>query len=176
MAEARAAEGLEVVVLVGLQGSGKTSFYRQRFATTHALVSRDLFRHNPRPSRRQATLIEEALAGGRSVVVDNTSPTPVERAAILEVARRFGARTSCYFFAPDVRAAIARNALREGKARIPVVAILATAKRLDPPSRAEGFDRLYVVEATGGATFRVEERDPARPGSGNPGETLARRS
>ncbi len=51
----------EVVVLVGLQGSGKSTFYRQRFAATHALVSRDLFRNNPRPSRRQRELLDGAL-------------------------------------------------------------------------------------------------------------------
>jgi predicted kinase len=152
--------GPEVVVLVGLQGSGKSTFYRQRFAATHALVSRDVFRNNPHPSRRQAELIGAALARGEAVVVDNTSPTPEERAAILAVARRHGSPTAVYFFAPDVRAAIARNARREGKARVPVVAILATAKRLVPPSRAEGFDRAFVVEPSGEGLFRVEPLDP----------------
>ena len=162
---------LEVIVLVGVQGSGKSTFYQQRFAATHAVVSRDLFRNNPRPSRRQALLIEEALERRQSVVVDNTSPTRADRAAILEVARRFGARTACYFFAADVRAAIARNALREGKARVPVVAILATAKRLVPPSVAEGFDRVFVVEAGEGGLFRVEQRDPSAPVDASGGHT-----
>ena len=152
-------------MLVGLQGAGKSTFYRQRFAQTHALVSRDLFRNNPRPSRRQAALIEEALAAGRPVVVDNTSPTVADRAAIVEVARRFGAPAICYFFAPDVRAAIARNAARQGTDRVPVVAILATAKRLVPPTHAEGFDRLYVVKAAADGLFQVEESDPTPRGS-----------
>jgi predicted kinase len=159
--DASSGSGPEVVVLVGLQASGKSTFCRERFAATHAVVSKDLIRSNPRPARRQVQLLEAALARGERVVVDNTSPTPADRAAILEVARRHGARTACYFFAPDVRAAIARNAGRSGRARVPVVAILATAKRLVPPSRAEGFDRAYVVEASGEGLFRVEERDPA---------------
>src|SRR5512135_2873087 len=115
----------EVVVLVGLQGSGKSTFYRQRFAATHALVSRDLFRNDPQPSRRQRELLDAALRDGRSVVVDNTSPTVADRAAILAVARAHGAQASCYFFGRDVRAAIARNASREGKRSVPVVGILA---------------------------------------------------
>ena len=151
----------EVVVLVGLQGAGKSTFYRQRFAATHALVSRDRFRNNPRPARRQRELILEALARGQPVVVDNTSPTPADRTAIVEAARESGARAVCYFFAPDVRACIARNARREGKERVPVPAILATAKRLVAPTLAEGFDRLYVVRATGDGSFHVEERGPA---------------
>jgi predicted kinase len=154
---------LEVAVLVGVQGSGKSTFYRQRLAATHALVSRDRFRNSPRPAQRQMALIEEALSRGQPVAVDNTSPAPGDRAAIVEVARRRGARTACYFFPTDVRAAIARNARRPGKERVPVVAILATAKRLVPPSRGEGFDRMFVVRAGEGGRFEVEERDPAAP-------------
>ena len=32
---------MELVLFVGLQGAGKTSFYRRAFAETHAHVSRD---------------------------------------------------------------------------------------------------------------------------------------
>ncbi|HEX9291413.1 MAG TPA: AAA family ATPase [Anaeromyxobacteraceae bacterium] len=160
----------EVVMLVGLQGLGKTTFRRQRFDATHAVVSRDLFRNASRPLLRQRALVEEALAAGRSVVVDNTSPAVADRAAVLEVARRFGARTACYFFQPDVRAAIARNARREGKERVPVVGILATAKRLVAPTLAEGFDRLFVVKASGEGRFEVTEVGTAAlPAPGGPG-------
>ena len=33
---------MEVVILVGLPGSGKTSFFQSRFAASHAHVSKDL--------------------------------------------------------------------------------------------------------------------------------------
>jgi predicted kinase len=164
----------EVVVLVGLQGSGKSTFRRRRFDATHAVVSRDLFRNAAHPSRRQRQLLEEALAAGRSVVVDNTSPTVADRAAILEVARRFGAATACYSFPADVRAAIARNARREGRERVPVVGILATARRLVAPTLAEGFDRLFEVLPIGEEGFEVRQVDPAP--SGDPGAAAARRT
>ena len=35
---------MELVILVGLPGSGKTTFYQSRFAETHAHVSKDLLR------------------------------------------------------------------------------------------------------------------------------------
>jgi predicted kinase len=141
------------VILVGLQASGKSTYGRQRYGSTHVLVSRDLFRSHPRPARRQRELLEGALRDGRSVLVDNTSPTVADRAAVIEVARALGARVTCCFFPPDVRASIARNGRREGKARVPVVGILATAKRLVPPALEEGFDRLVEVRADGAGGF-----------------------
>jgi len=131
-------------------------------------VSRDLFRNHRKPSERQRALIEAELRAGRSVVVDNTSPSAAERAAILSVARAFGAPALCYYFPPDVRACIARNARRAGRERVPVPGILATAKRLAPPTLAEGFDRLFEVEVAGEGEFRVREvrTEGSTPGGG----------
>src|SRR6476619_138073 len=82
----------EVIVLIGFQGAGKSTFRGQRFADTHEVVSKDLLRNNRRPERRQQRLIAEALAAGRSVVVDNTNPSVEERASIIATARAAGAR------------------------------------------------------------------------------------
>ena len=144
-------------MLVGLQASGKSTFYRQRFAGTHSLVSRDLFRNHRRPSERQRILLEEELRAGHPVVVDNTSPTAEDRAAILSVARAFGVPAVCYFFPPDVRASLARNARRQGRERVPAPGIFATRKRLAPPTLAEGFERLFEVEVASEGDFRVRE-------------------
>ena len=148
---------MELVILVGLQGSGKTTFYRDRFAATHTHVSKDNFRSNPRPARRQRNLIAEAFAAGRAVVVDNTNPTAAERAELVGLARTVGASVVCYFFPPDVEASLRRNALREGKARVPDHAVRMTAARLEPPTPAEGFDRLFTVRPAEGGGFEVAE-------------------
>jgi hypothetical protein len=50
-----------------------------------------------------------------------------------------------YFFQVSTRVAVARNKERTGKAQIPLVGIFGTHKRLEPPSRAERFDELFVV-------------------------------
>jgi hypothetical protein len=44
-----------------------------------------------------------------------------------------------------VRECIGRNEVREGKARVPDVAIYATAKKLVAPSIEEGFDAVLRV-------------------------------
>jgi len=47
--------------------------------------------------------------------------------------------------------------MREGKARVPDVAILSTAKRLRPPRRSEGFVRLYRARPGEDGAFQITE-------------------
>jgi predicted kinase len=141
--------GMELVIFVGLQASGKSTFFRGRFAATHEHVSKDLFRNNRNRNRRQRELVEAALRAGRSVVVDNTNPTVEDRRPLVELGRGFGARVVGYHFDSGTRGCLARNARRRGKARVPDVAIFATAARLVPPSREEGFDELRRVRLDG---------------------------
>jgi predicted kinase len=152
---------MECVILVGLPGSGKSTFYRERLAATHELVSKDAMRHNRQPQRRQEQLIEAALAAGRSVVIDNTNPRLADRAPLIAAARRHGAQVTGYFFATEAADALRRNRGREGRERVPAVAIFATRKRLEMPTLDEGFDRLYVVtvnEASRSFDVRPQER------------------
>jgi predicted kinase len=136
---------MELVIFVGLQASGKSTFFHERFAATHEHVSKDLFRNNRNPNRRQAQLIEDALEEGRSAVVDNTNPTPEDRRPLVRLGHEYGAKVLCYFFEASVRECLRRNAMREGKARVPDVAIYTTAKKLLAPSTEEGFDEVLCV-------------------------------
>jgi predicted kinase len=145
----------ELVLFVGLQGSGKSSFYRARFAVSHDLVSKDRFPNNRNPARRQRQLVAEVLAAGRSVVVDNTNPTVQERAELIALARSLGAGVVGFSFDSCLVECLERNRKREGKACVPDVALYATRKRLCRPSLAEGFDRLHSVSLLGDGLFEV---------------------
>jgi predicted kinase len=136
---------MECVILIGLPAAGKTSFYRERFAGTHDHVSKDLMRNTRRPQRRQEHLVAESLAAGRSVVVDNTNPSAAVRAPLIALARAHGAEVTGYYFATEAGDALRRNRAREGRDRVPDVAIFTVRKRLEPPRLEEGFDRLFLV-------------------------------
>jgi predicted kinase len=148
---------VELVILIGLQGSGKSTFYRTYFAGSHDWVSKDRLRNNRNPARRQRQLIEAALQTGRSVVVDNTNPTMEDRAELIALGRAFGARVIGYYFESRLEDCLEPNRQRVGKERIPDIALYATRKRLQSPSMVEGFDCLFYVRLLGDGRFDIQE-------------------
>ncbi len=146
---------MEIVIFVGLQAAGKSTFFRMYLAETHVLVSKDLLSNNKHRSRRQSQLIEEALQAGSSVVVDNTNPTLADRAELIQLGRMYSAEIVGYYFVPEVSQSLARNKQRIGKEKVPDIAIFATMKRFVHPTYEEGFDRLFCVVANDDGTFNV---------------------
>ena len=146
---------MELVILVGLPGSGKSTFYRERFAATHAIVSKDLLKRAGRAARKQEPLIAEALAGGKDVVVDNTNPRVKDREPLIALGRAHGARVVAYMFHSTVADCRARNRLREGAARVPEVAIFTAARRMEAPTLGEGLDALFYVTLDSPSGFTV---------------------
>jgi predicted kinase len=144
----------QLVILIGLPGAGKSTFYRSRFARTHLHVSKDLMRNRRGRQARQLVLVDEGLAAGRSVVVDNVNATAADRAALIEVGRRRGASVVGYVLVAERAECLRRNRDRTGRDRVPDVAVYAAAKRFEPPRCAEGFAELHAVEAEAGR-FRV---------------------
>lgn len=146
---------MELIIFIGLQASGKSTFFRTHFADTHEHISKDLMRNNKNRDRRQAQLIEAALQAGRSVVVDNTNPTIEDRAALIQQGKTHGAQIIGYYFASRVSDCLERNRQRCGKARVPDVGIYTTDKKLVRPSYAEYFHQLFYVQIAADGTFDV---------------------
>jgi predicted kinase len=142
---------MQAVLLIGLQGSGKSTFYERNFAGTHIRISLDIAGTRPREQR----LLEACIGQGKDFVIDNTNATAEHRSRYIIPARAAGYTIVGYFFPPDVQACLARNAAREGKARIPPPGIYSTAKRFQPPLYSEGFDQLFEVKVTPDNSFEV---------------------
>jgi predicted kinase len=131
----------EIVIFIGPQATGKSSFYIERFYRTHVRVNLDMLRARARESR----LIAACLDAGQSFVVDNTNPSPVDRARYIPAARAAGFRVIGYHFIATLAEALRRNGLRPAQQRIPEAAVRATFARLTPPSLDEGFDAIFRV-------------------------------
>lgn len=141
---------MEAVVFIGLQASGKTSFYQERFFSTHVRVSLDLLRTRHRERRFLATCVETQ----QPFVVDNTNPTRRDRERYIQVAKAANYSVSGYYFCSKISECLVRNQNRAG--RVPDVGILSTAKQLERPRMDEGFDCLRYVQLTEQG-FVVEE-------------------
>lgn len=148
---------MDLILFTGLQGSGKSSFYRERFSATHVHVSKDLWPNARRREARQQRLVDEALAQGRSVVVDNTLPRIEDRAPLIAIGRAKGAQIIAYAFSSELEACLLRNSQRTGRARVEDKVLYMTLRRLRMPSLAEGFDALFHVKLVSGNGFVVSQ-------------------
>jgi predicted kinase len=143
---------MEAVVLCGIQGSGKTTLYRDRFLATHVRVGMDLLRTR----RREAAFVALCLETRQPFVVDNTNPTPADRRRYVEPAREAGFRVVAYLVEVDTAEALGRNEGRGGRAWIPPASVARTARQLLRPAPEEGFDELWHATAAPGGGWRVE--------------------
>jgi predicted kinase len=134
---------MEAIVLCGVQASGKTTLYRDRFLATHVRISMDLMRTRT----REAAFMALCLETRQPFVVDNTNPTPADRCRYVEPAREAGFRVIGYLVEIDPAVALARNADRAGRARVSERGVIGTARRFIRPSPAEGFDELWHATA-----------------------------
>lgn len=141
-----------IVILTGLQGSGKSTFYKLYLEKSFVRVNLDTLKTR----YQEDLLIKKCVENNESFAVDNTNPTRLERKKYIDIAKKEGYRIVGYFFESKIKDCMARNALREGKARVPEVAIAATSNKLEIPSFEEGFDELYFVK-NNGKNMTIEE-------------------
>lgn len=133
----------QAVVFVGIQGSGKSTYFARHYADTHVRINLDMLRTR----NREAVLLHACLACGQSFVIDNTNPTAAGRSRYAALARAAGFETVAVVFDIALDDALARNAARDGRARVPDRAITGTFARLEPVTDDEGFDRIIRIDA-----------------------------
>ncbi|HYW46100.1 MAG TPA: ATP-binding protein [Bryobacteraceae bacterium] len=142
---------MRIVVLVGLPGSGKST-YLERIGA--AGLSSDTIRRwladdetdqtiHDRVFQTLRYLLRQRLAIGRAVTyIDATNLTPGERAPYIAIGQSYGCDVEAVFFDVPLEVCRERNAGRHRM--VPDEALAKMAARLAPPSPAEGFARVDV--------------------------------
>lgn len=141
-----------MVIFIGIQGAGKSTFFKKYFADTHIRINLDMLK----TKHREKVLIKACLEAKQPFVIDKTNPTIESRTKYIALAKRYKFSVFGYYFASDLAAAIERNNRRSGKAKIPEKGIHATYSRLQIPTFAEGFDELFYVKIDEKNDFVVE--------------------
>jgi predicted kinase len=141
----------ECVIFIGIQATGKSTFYKTEFYSTHLRINLDMLKTR----NREEKLFQTCLDIKQHCVIDNTNATIPERAKYIQVAKAAEFKIIGYYFESKVAQALSRN-LKRKIGIVPDKAILATYKRLKLPKKEEGFDELFYVRLFGDNEFIVE--------------------
>jgi len=133
---------MEAILLIGIQASGKSTFYMEKFFNSHIRISNDLLK----TKNREKLLLEYCINTQMSFVVDNTNSTKEIRKKYIDITKEFSIPVIGYYFKSDLSQSLDRNMKRSKKEIVPKVGILATYNKLEIPKMDEGFTKLYYVE------------------------------
>ncbi len=140
-----------MAIMIGIQGSGKSTFCNGYLGEFCRINLDTLHTRN-----KEGIAVKGAIDGRKNIVIDNTNPTVKERATYILKGKKSGYKIIGFFMQSKLQDCIARNGLREGKARIPNKAIAYTSNKLEFPSYEEGFDEIYFVSIRDGK-FMMED-------------------
>lgn len=133
----------QVLVFIGIQASGKSTFYKDMLAC-YGYVHVNLDTLHTRNNEHKA--ISDCYDKNLSFVIDNTNPEKNDRARYIPDAKSHGYEVIGFFFQSILKDCIARNEMRERQ--VPSHAISCTQNKLQMPEYSEGFDKIYFVRIT----------------------------
>ena len=163
---------LSLVVLVGVTGSGKSTFAARHFLPTEVISSdfcRGLVSDDENDQSATGDAFEvlhfiagKRLAAGRLTVADATSVQPAARQPLIELARRHHVLAVAIVLDVPESTCAARNAARPDRAFGDHVIRQQRAqlRRGLRGLRREGFHRVYVLDGEAEADGAVVEREP----------------
>ena len=132
---------MEVLLMIGIPGSGKTTLSKMLFPEPRQ-VSLDGIPHHDRDV--EYAMIERCLREGHNVVIDDTNLTKKIRAEHIMLSKRHGARVNAFFLDLPMSTILAQNSKRDDS--LPEPALFKREKELERPSEDEGFDFIQRLK------------------------------
>lgn len=133
---------MQLIIFIGIQGAGKSTFYKQNFVDTHIRLNGDMLK----TKHRQNVLFNACLHSKTRTIIDKININKQSRQNFIQQAQLQHFEIIAYYFDVELKHAIKRNNQRTGKAKIPEIAIRGAYKRLELPEFDEGFHKIYYVK------------------------------
>jgi predicted kinase len=150
---------LEAILFIGIPASGKSTFYKEHFFSTHVRINLDMLKTR----NRELMILQACLSAKQPFVVDNTNVRKSDRAPYIQLAKAVKFRVAGYYFEAHLETALERNRQRSGKASIPEKGLVAKFGQLEVPNLGEGFDQLfYVTIDSNSSEFLIKEWDNSK--------------
>jgi len=131
----------EMVIMVGSQGSGKSSFVKKYFPD-YEIISMDKIKNKSKCLKLTQKYIQE----NKSFVIDNTNPDSLSRKQYIDIAKKDKYYIRCFEMKTERKLAehmnICRFKLKYRDNIIPKIAFNIYFKKYEKPEIEEGFDEI----------------------------------
>lgn len=135
----------EMTIFVGPPASGKSTLFQRVFQPAgYVHVSRDVLSTQAKCHRA----VREAFDEGKSVVIDNTSPSRSGRQEYIALAQSRSLPVRCLRFMVDLPLAKHLNAFRaktSDRSRVPAIGFNMFKSHFEEPSLEEGFQDILPI-------------------------------
>ena len=148
----------KLIMMVGVPGSGKSTWVQNNKSETDVLVSRDAIRfamlkededyfaHESEVFNEFIWRIADALAEDKTVIADATHLNKKSRALVLDKVRKLADEIEAVMIDVDLITALERNDNRTGRAFVPRGVIRRMYFQMEAPTKEEGFTKIRIIK------------------------------
>lgn len=130
----------EVVIMVGLPGTGKTYFAEKHFGPyNYAILDGDIYKT---PKKMMKVADEQLSKGKKSVVFVATNVTKEKRKEYIDYAKKKKMKVRCIWLHSPIQQILERNKGRPNP--VPKIAIYTANKRFEEPNISEGCEVIKL--------------------------------
>lgn len=147
-----------VHMLIGIQGSGKTTFAKEFIKNNNCkIASTDYVRQNMKEIPESEVfntvykMVAEAIINDQDIIYDATNITPKVRKRFFDEVRKYGVEpiVTAYYFDTDVMDCYKRVKVRntkEGELYLPEEVVFSYHEKIVKPELDEGFVKINIVK------------------------------